>query len=713
MKTRVLSSLLATVPVLGCHVASPPQELPAALAPGAQLFAFAPDTLECAVTAAPDAATLAQGQGTPLAQTGKFKSAVPLRVLGADAESGWVLVRTQVAATGERVLLRVPAGQVSPCLSTDPRPIVAAAERAGKTFAYRPWGATCSAINAAGTAAGAILVEADPGQLFNVTRLRYGASAADAYAKKGAGGALWYELNGGLSVRADTFEGCFGPAAAESEGAAPALAELLGTPLERCAEEDADRHVECRTTLGVWEGTVAQDFVSIARRRRTLGTLHFVGGKPVEGAQFARTVVAFDVEHSPDESVNELARSLNGGISRALSQQSEGEIRLARPGESAVTNRVTLRVSNLRIGELSQRDVQEATRYKSGEKVVENPAKAPAQARVIAAEDQLRQAEQEYEEAKQQLQEQKDAAIRACNEQKEAASGDAKTALAVGCSAAEIGATFVTADRSAVTSAQQELSDARQHDANTPDTLTEDIMSDWTFTKHLYERKAEATLELVFTAQDGTSRTDTVQFQEVWSDFDVENDPAHGVQGHQADRGPINDPRALLAPIGQQMSAALAKRLTVELAHAARDQARKAFIEAGNEPTKPGYEDVDAEAFSIAGTRLKRVQLRSRTTLVPESPIELPTASMPLGPDECVLAVAVAEREAGNVRLVLGTRDFEHGDVRRKSKAAVELCPGDLGAHPIASLFLSAEKGDAGAVRWALYRTRQQPGRQP
>ena len=258
-----------------------------------------------------------------------------------------------------------------------------------------------------------------------------------------------------------------------------------------------------------------------------------------------------------------------------------------------------------------------------------------------------------------------------------------------------------------MTNAQQELSDARTANANTPDTLTEDIMSDWAYTKRLYEREASATLLIELSTPGGESRAETINFKEVWSDHDVDDDPAHGVKGHRADRGPLNDSRALLVPIGQRMSAALAKRLTVELSHAALDQARKAFVEAGNEPTKPGYEDVDAEAFSVAGPRLSRVQLRSLVTLTPGTPIELPTGTVALGANECLLAVAVAERAENTVRFVLGTPDQRNGDVRKKSKAAFELCPGELGSGALPGLTLSAEPGATGAVRWALYRTRQ------
>lgn len=707
MRTSVyLSSLIALV-CGGCHIASPPQQLPNTLQPGARLYVYAPRALDCSVTTAATSGELIDGQGQLLNESGKFdKEPVPVNLTSVDAQGDWLLLRAR-PEVGEALWLRVPAGQVSPCLSTEPKAIAAAAARVGKSFAYTPWTQSCTSIQAVGTAANAILLESDPGQAFSVVGLTYGASSAKQLAARVGGATLWYKLNGKLNVRSDTFEGCFTETTGQAEAETPRLEALLSTPLSRCAATQDPRHVECRTTLGVWEGAIDQSFVAVEKRRRTLGTLHFFDGRPVEGRQFARTVVAFDVTPSEDGNVNDLARGLGGGIRQALAQQSEGEIRLARPDESQVTHRVLLGVSNLQFGELRQRDVRENSRYKSGENIIDNPAKPSAEERVRSAEQGLQQAQQEYEEDKQRLQEQKEAAIRACNEQKEQASGDAKKALAIGCSAAEIGATFVSADSSGVSRAQQELSDARAENARTPATIKEDIMSDWAYTKRLYEREASAELQIEMGPTGGEARREVIHFKETWSDCDVEGDPAHGVEGHQAARGPLNDSRELLAPIGLRMSATLAKKLTVALSNAALDQARKAFLSAGNEATKPGFEDVDAEAFSIAGSRLARVQLRSSVKLEAGTAIELPTASLALGARECLLAVAVAQRSENAVGLTLGTSDKRHGDARHKAKAAFEVCPGELGDDALPVLSLAAEPGSGGVVRWALYRTRQ------
>lgn len=706
-RARLIRPELIMGILLGCHRSAIPEDLPAALRSGETLYAYAPPGLDCAVSAAAKPAMLRDGEGSALSGLDQFRQPVPLRVGSAEAEGGWLLVRAE-APDQSSIALHVPAGQTHACLSTDPGPVEEAVGRVGKSFVYTPWLPTCKSIQAVGQASSALLIESEPGVTFQAERVLLGSGQPGELSAPAPGDVLWYAMKEGIFLRADTLARCFTEQCGSGECSEaaiqePGLADLLRTPLSRCVGE-RDAHVECRTTLGVWAGVVSPSAVSLSRRRRTLGALHFFAGRPVAAGRFARTLVAFQVESSDDPHVGELSRTFVDGIRAALTRQSEGDIRLAGTGEAS-THQVALRVANLSIGPLRERTVREVTRYKSGERTNENPEKEEVENRVLEAAERLRDAEREYEEEKERIEEQNEAAIRACNEQKEKATGNTRAVAELACSAGEFGLSFREADKSMLASARDELFQARQQAASTPATITEDIMSDWTYDKRIYEREASATLELVYSSSGGQRRSESIPFHEIWSDWEVEPDPAHGVTGHRADRAPIANADAVLAPIGSRMSREIAARLTTELQQATLDQARAAFLAAGKSRAKPGYEDVDAEAFDVAGARLARVKLRSRVLLAPGKPVVLPTRAVRLAAGECVLAVAVSERGQPALRLSLGTAEQRHGDVRGAAKAVFEACPGDFGSDVVPRLALEVA-GTGGAVRWALYTTR-------
>jgi hypothetical protein len=193
-----------------------------------------------------------------------------------------------------------------------------------------------------------------------------------------------------------------------------------------------------------------------------------------------------------------------------------------------------------------------------------------------------------------------------------------------------------------------------------------------------------------------------------WSDYEVEADPAHNVPGHRPDQGPLQNPEALIPFIADQASGALALRLKAAISNAAVEQAMKAFIAAGNEPPKPGYESVDAVAFETAQARLGRVVLRGKANLAAGgAPFVLPSRAARLAPDECLLAVAVGPAETA-VDLNLRTPNGAHGDLRGASLAAVEICQNELAQqNTVEALELRSKIG--GDVRWGLYRTKTQP----
>jgi hypothetical protein len=257
----------------------------------------------------------------------------------------------------------------------------------------------------------------------------------------------------------------------------------------------------------------------------------------------------------------------------------------------------------------------------------------------------------------------------------------------------------------AVDAARQELANAETAFASTPDTITVPIMADWPYTKKIYSRSTSATLTISMRSNDAPRATVlSVPLSVTWNDYEVAADPPHNVEGHQPDQGPINDQEALIPFVADQASAALATRLRAAISNATVEQAMKAFIAAGNEPPKPGYEGVDAVAFEAAQTRLARVVLRGKADLgAGGSAFVLPSKAARLAPDECLLAVAVAPSD-GAIDLRMQTPNGSHGDLRGASLATVEVCRDEIGTDDsVGALELKSEVG--GTVRWGLYRT--------
>ena len=117
--------------------------------------------------------------------------------------------------------------------------------------------------------------------------------------------------------------------------------------------------------------------------------------------------------------------------------------------------------------------------------------------------------------------------------------------------------------------------------------------------------------------------------------------------------------------------------------------------------TKPEFHGVDALAFEASGSRLRKAIERGTARVSSTRASELPSSRADLEADECLLAVAVAaEPESAQVELL--TADHGHADVRKRSFAIVEMCPGDTPGHGSDLLLRTSEDT---SVRWGLYRT--------
>lgn len=623
---------------------------------------------------------------------------------------GWVALELEDAAH-TRQWLRIPSGQSVDCVWPAPPDLDRAVALRGSTLRFAPWRATCVALEAVGQSPESTLIESDRGVPMDVGDFELGAADAVAFAAGKPGNALWLNVNNGsIKLRADVVQNCFEPITAAD--VAPGVAALLHVAPTRCSTSvDGGRdHVECRTSLGVWQGTIQGDALALTLTRRTLGPVHLLGGQPVNGSRYARAVVAVTKGQASSGRAKALYESLDRAVANAVAREAGGAVRIAEANAPDVTYRVHVDIGGINIGDLQQSETQEVSQYKVRDEERPNPEKPQAQARADRAHTALPDAERDYANELAAWEAAKQAAIDKCHEAANNMNdSDAKQWANTGCDAAQIAGQFVQPSHDSVDAARQEVADAESALASTPDTITVPIMADWPYKKKLYSRSTSATLTISMRPNDVQQPTVvSIPLSVAWNDYEVAADPAHNVTEHQPEQGPIGDPEALIPFVAEQASAALATRLRAAISNASIEQAMKAFIAAGNDPPKPGYEAVDAVAFDAAQSRLSRVVLRGKADLpAGGGAFALPSKAARLGPGECLLAVAVAPADAA-IDLRMKTPNGSHGDLRGASLATVEVCRDEIGDHDAVDVLeLSSKVG--GAVRWGLYRTVTSP----
>ena len=72
-----------------------------------------------------------------------------------------------------------------------------------------------------------------------------------------------------------------------------------------------------------------------------------------------------------------------------------------------------------------------------------------------------------------------------------------------------------------------------------------------------------------------------------------------------------------------------------------------------------------------------------------------------------MLAVAVAPTGSENSKLEISTPDKRHADLRGRSAALLEVCPGESGGQKFEKLLLGSP--DPGEVKWGIYLTELLP----
>ncbi len=673
------------------------------LLPGQRIVLHAPAGSVCPAMSGASFSELESG-GVPLAGHPSAARAQVLEIVDSRVKTGpdgFVGLEVR-AKSGQSSWIKLPAGSRAECVRKAPDNVDEVAALVGKRLGFAPWRPECKQVVAVGDAPAAMLVDADPGVPLEVDSFAMGAPRAADRMQGKPGDALWVVMTGGaLEVRADSAKACFAPGGQQPTG----VTELLRQPMGRCTQNDdgGKTHLECRSTLGVWSGTTTDRSVELRAVRRTLGAVHFLDGTPVSGARYAKAVVSVTQGAAGDPRGRALNQALDRSVRRAIENDPSGNVRISSPGAADVTYLLHVEVSDLRIGELERIETTGESQYKIRDEIRDNPDKPAAEQRVVQARSTLAEAEREYREERRTWEQAKQAAIDECRRQAEQVKNDSNRAWAnAGCDVASVLGHLVEPSDSDVRSAQSEVTEAESELAGMPDTITVPIMGTWTYPKIVYRRATGATLKLAMrSAGESEPTVVSMKLDHRWEDYEVQADGAHNVKGHEPDRRPIQSDDALVPFVAEKASQMLAVRLRAALSQAAIEQARQAFLAAGNSPSKPGFEAVDAIAFETAGGRIERAVLRGEATLAEGAPFALPVRSAKPAPGACMLAVAVADG-ASATDLALASKDGTVADLRGGSLAVIEACDGE----PLGELSLSSKLG--GTARWGLYLTRSE-----
>ena len=592
------------------------------------------------------------------------------------AESPDLYLELQKADSTERVWLYSKSATQLECVHPATPGVREANLALGKSFVWAPWKATCTDIVAGGTRFKALIEGTPDGASYPVDRVTLTSS-----------GPLVNLAGGELLVSPATFQGCFaevGNAEAKSPDVG-ALALLRVSP-ERCESEHqgSSTHIACRSTVGAW----SSDESGIHGVRRTLGPIHFLDGKPVNGKPFARAVVAMDTGKASSSRETTLYTAIRSAASDLISH-GDDSVRIAPLGDPSVTSNVKIVVRDVTIGELRTTHAQLSSRYVVSTETVRNTNKDSARTQLEQAEQLVSQKRDECNS----MPSTDFSASQACVDRCVANSGGLAAATC-GFTCKDAGGNSGAKDEcnNAVDRAQSALESARGEYNSMSDTITNTVYGDWPYDRTDYARKVTAVIQTE-SSSIGTSQkqaTDPLEFEA--TDYEVAGDSKHNVDGHSARRDFIDSPDSILPNLAERASGIAIKRLREALSQGAIDAALRALAASGGQ-AKPGFEVVDAMAFDVVGKRLIKAERYGDTSGA------LPTQDFALATGECLLAVAVSADASGEV--LLHTADGRFADERKRPFATLELCSGEwTGAKPPATVMEGAK------VHWAVYRTR-------
>lgn len=673
-----------------------------ALRPGERIVVFDPDG-NCPVVVAPTVAALDKS-AEPISKQPWGAGAAIFTIVNStfqptSGDTGDVVLRV-VGSDAHAIAMRwSPDGKHS-CVWPYSKEVEEALPLAGRKKVFTPWKPECTRIEASGTSPDGVLIESDPGQIVQIEGVELGSWSAEKLRswEWQEPVVVWFKANRGtLHLRGDTLRTCFAdpgePAATPPEDPTA----RLRTDPSRCSTDEVGgkKHMVCATSLGVWEGIANHQAVSLQFVRRTLGRLHLLDGHPVTGGRFARTVVGVRMAAPSQERERLLYSSMERVVASVLSGD-DGMVRVAPAGDPSVTLQVAAGVKDLKIGDLQVQEEKQQAEYEHHKETRSNPDKPKAQAAVEVARGELEQARETFQRKREEDKQRHETCMNGCNSISDA---NARSGCQLGCGVVSA----VTAESdSGVVAARAKLAEAEQTLGSTPDTIEVPIMAKWDYTRKNYSRSISATLEMDLGFRSG-SKHSTAQLSDAVTDYDVDDDPGHNVKGHKANRDIIDRPESLLPLIAERLSVHLDKELRAAVNQEMQEAAMRAFAESGGEAPKPEYQAVDAMAFQAVGKRLRKAFQRGAGNPKPGEPVALPSAAVDLGPEDCLLAVAVSEGST-SAAIRLSTPSGTHADLRGKSFALVEICGSELDGKAGSAGELVLNASEEARARWGLYK---------
>lgn len=608
---------------------------------------------------------------------------------------------------GAQVVLGIPTGAPSCLYAPDVPGLKGAKALIGKNMVFAPWRPTCSSVQAEGPTPNAALFDAEPGGSSRVetVELHRPFGAVD-----GTPPIPWLVfLGSSLRVPYHVALECF--AEADSPDAKPPadVRGLLRLAPTQCVTDTykGKSHIECRTSLGTWLVRAKPDQMSANLSRVTHGPVHFLDGRLVTKDAFAKAVMALSLGVASEPREKALYAAMSEAVTSTLAKD-ENAVRVTVSGDPAATIEVSLGLSKLTIGELVRTEITESTTYRDHEETLPHPKLPEAEARLSAARSAVEAAESEMRSAEEDLKQAQrthDVLLAECRKRAATAKGWQGLAATAGC---EVGGSItrpqarVATAREALSSANGEVAGARAELFSMPKTVKEWVMLPWSYKRVRSSRPVSVEVLMKVAPKGSVTQETTTPVRLEVTDDEVVDDAKHNVQGHVPDPALVSNPDALAPRIARQVSTHVATKITSILASEARAATLRALAASGGESNNPDYQLLDATAFENVGARIQRAERRGHVKLS-GARVPLPTATLAVTKDDCLLITAIAETpETAFVHLTdAGGSIF---DRRGANNAVVEICGRDLpgGAPPTFHL-----EGAAGTeVRWGIYRTK-------
>ena len=564
---------------------------------------------------------------------------------------------------------------------------------AGKRFVFAPWKLSCDTVLAVGQSASAILFEGEGAELT--------AAGVDVRDDMRGVPMPWVTFSAKFGVPMQTFDACFEAVEAETSKPPSDLRRLLHLDDKQCASSDhkGKPHLECTSSLGVWQIEIADQTLSATLRHQTLGTAHFLGPRLMDGEAFAKVVVGLELGQATDGRQRAVVAAMTEAVRATLASEAGGA-RVTTKDDPAATVQVRIGLAELSVGELQTTEERETVTYRDHEEDVPNPKKAErvaaaetAAAAVPVAEQALKDAEAKFEDSKKA----RERIAQECRDQAKKLGTWGGIVGGASCGAA----TDAAADMLLVSNARSKLQQAKADASSTraaanaePATTRQWVMLPWTYTKKAYRRTVSVNVDLTVAPKGGepTRATDSLKLD--LSDWEVTADARHGVKGHTPDPNLVQRPDALADRIASQVSGHVQARLRAVLLAEERRTAADALAKAGIEVTRQDNVAVDAAAFAAVGARIVKAERRGTAKATSNA---LMIDGIELQQGECLLAVAAAVAPE-DAPVVLWAKDRRVIDERGRSSAFVELCG------PPKPFTLELPRG--GTARWTVYRVK-------